>query len=61
VSIGFTAGEEQRRARSGTLRQGVRREFVARQVAAYLPHRRAREGNFCFLSSGCIGLGDDLT
>jgi SAM-dependent methyltransferase len=37
VSVGFTAGEEQWRARLGTLRQVVRQEVVARQVAAHLP------------------------
>jgi SAM-dependent methyltransferase len=34
---GFAAGEEQWRARLGTLRQVVRQEVVARQVAAHLP------------------------
>jgi S-adenosylmethionine-dependent methyltransferase len=37
VSAGFAAGEEQWRARLGTLRQVVRQEVVARQVAAHLP------------------------
>lgn len=37
VSIGFGVGEEQWRARLGTLRQVVRQEVVARQVAVHLP------------------------
>jgi S-adenosylmethionine-dependent methyltransferase len=37
VNAGFAAGEEQWRARLGTLRQVVRQEVVARQVAAHLP------------------------
>jgi SAM-dependent methyltransferase len=37
VSAGFAAGEEEWRARLGTLRQVVRQEVVARQVAAHLP------------------------
>ncbi|MGH3277941.1 MAG: class I SAM-dependent methyltransferase [Trebonia sp.] len=37
MSAGFAAGEEQWRARLGTLRQVVRQEVVARQVAAHLP------------------------
>jgi SAM-dependent methyltransferase len=37
VSAGFAAGEEQWRARLGSLRQVVRQEVVARQVAAQLP------------------------
>jgi S-adenosylmethionine-dependent methyltransferase len=37
VSVGFAAGEEQWRARLGTLRQTVRQELVARQLAAHLP------------------------
>lgn len=36
MSAGFAAGEEQWRARLGTLRQVVRQEVVARQVAAHL-------------------------
>jgi S-adenosylmethionine-dependent methyltransferase len=37
VNAGFAAGEEQWRARLGTLRQIVRQEVVARQFAAHLP------------------------
>jgi S-adenosylmethionine-dependent methyltransferase len=37
VSAGFAAGEEQWRTRLGTLRQVVRQEMVARQVAAHVP------------------------
>jgi S-adenosylmethionine-dependent methyltransferase len=37
VRVGFAAGEEQWRARLGTLRQVVRQEVVARQLAAHLP------------------------
>jgi S-adenosylmethionine-dependent methyltransferase len=37
VSTGFAAGEEEWRARLGTLRQVVRQEVVAHQVAAQLP------------------------
>jgi S-adenosylmethionine-dependent methyltransferase len=37
VSAGFSVGEEQWRAGLGTLRQVVRQEIVARQVAAHLP------------------------
>ena len=37
MSAVFAAGEEQWRARLGTLRQVVRQEVVARQVAAHLP------------------------
>jgi S-adenosylmethionine-dependent methyltransferase len=43
VSVGFAAGEEEWRARLGTLRQVVRQEVVARQLAeclADLPPRR---------------------
>jgi S-adenosylmethionine-dependent methyltransferase len=36
---GFAAGEEQWRARLGTLRQVVRQELVSRQLAAHLPGR----------------------
>ncbi|GGU79000.1 class I SAM-dependent methyltransferase [Lentzea flava] len=36
---GFAAGEERWRARLGTLRQVVRQELVARQLAAHLPPR----------------------
>ena len=37
MRIGFAGGEEQWRAHLGTLRQVVRQEVVARQVAAHLP------------------------
>ena len=37
MSVGFAAGEEQWRTHLGTLRQVVRQEVVARQVAAHLP------------------------
>src|SRR5271167_2047850 len=37
MSTGFAAGEEEWRARLGTLRQIVRQEVVARQLAACLP------------------------
>jgi S-adenosylmethionine-dependent methyltransferase len=37
MSVGFAAGEEQWRARLGTLRQVVRQTVVARQLAGYLP------------------------
>jgi S-adenosylmethionine-dependent methyltransferase len=37
VSAGFPAGEERWRAGLGTLRQVVRQELVARQLAAHLP------------------------
>jgi SAM-dependent methyltransferase len=37
VSSGFAAGEERWRAELGTLRQVVRQELVARQLAAHLP------------------------
>jgi len=37
VRFGFAAGEEQWRARLGTLRQVVRQKVVARQLAAHLP------------------------
>jgi SAM-dependent methyltransferase len=37
MSAGFAAGEERWRARLGTLRQVVRQEVVARQLAACLP------------------------
>jgi S-adenosylmethionine-dependent methyltransferase len=36
---GFAAGEEEWRRRLGTLRQVVRQELVARQLAAHLPDR----------------------
>jgi len=37
VSVSFAAGEEQWRAGLGTLRQVVRQELVARQLAAHVP------------------------
>lgn len=37
MTPGFAGGEEQWRARLGTLRQAVRQELVARQLAAHLP------------------------
>jgi S-adenosylmethionine-dependent methyltransferase len=37
VSVSFAAGEERWRAGLGTLRQVVRQELVARQLAAHLP------------------------
>jgi S-adenosylmethionine-dependent methyltransferase len=37
MSAGFAVGEEQWRAHLGTLRQVVRQEVVARQLAAHLP------------------------
>lgn len=49
MSAGFAAGEEQWRARLGTLRQVVRQEVVARQLAASLPDRPARR----VLDIGC--------
>ena len=49
MSAGFAAGEEQWRTRLGTLRQVVRQEMVARQVAAHLPDRPPRR----VLDIGC--------
>ncbi|HXB50827.1 MAG TPA: methyltransferase domain-containing protein [Streptosporangiaceae bacterium] len=43
MRVGFAAGAEQWRARLGTLRQAMRQEVVARQLAAHLadlPQRR---------------------
>ncbi|MEW1656797.1 MULTISPECIES: methyltransferase domain-containing protein [unclassified Streptomyces] len=37
VDTGFSAGEEQWRARLGTLREVVRQDLVSRQLAAHLP------------------------
>ncbi|MDQ2874273.1 MAG: hypothetical protein M3Y33_05465, partial [Actinomycetota bacterium] len=37
LSSGFDAGEQRWRAGLGTLRQVVRQELVARQLAAHLP------------------------
>jgi hypothetical protein len=42
MTTGFTAGEAEWRARLGTLRQIVRQELVARQLAAHLPIPAAR-------------------
>jgi S-adenosylmethionine-dependent methyltransferase len=47
--VGFAAGEEEWRAHLGTLRQVVRQEIVARQVAECLPDRPARH----VLDIGC--------
>lgn len=49
MSVGFAAGEEQWRTRLGTLRQVVRQEMVARQLAAHLPDRPPRR----VLDIGC--------
>jgi S-adenosylmethionine-dependent methyltransferase len=49
VSAGFAAGEGQWRAGLGTLRQVVRQELVARQLAAYLPDLPSRR----VLDIGC--------
>ncbi len=49
MALGFAAGEEQWRARLGTLRQVVRQEMVARQLAAHLPDLPARR----VLDIGC--------
>lgn len=40
MRVGFAVGEEQWRARLGTLRQVVRQEIVGRQVARHLPDVR---------------------
>ena len=42
MTTGFTAGEAEWRARLGTLRQIVRQELVARQLAAHLPAATGR-------------------
>jgi S-adenosylmethionine-dependent methyltransferase len=47
--VAFVAGEEQWRARLGTLRQVVRQEIVARQLAAHLPDLPPRR----ILDIGC--------
>ncbi|WP_370192275.1 methyltransferase domain-containing protein [Streptacidiphilus sp. MAP5-52] len=47
--MGFEVGEEQWRARLGTLRQVVRQELVARQLAAHLPDAPGRR----VLDVGC--------
>lgn len=49
VSVNFAAGEEEWRSRLGTLRQVVRQEVVARQVAAHLPDQPSRQ----VLDIGC--------
>ena len=46
---GFAAGEEEWRRRLGTLRQVVRQELVARQLAAHVPDRPSRR----VLDIGC--------
>ena len=55
MSTTFTAGEEKWRARLGTLRQVVRQELVARQLAEYIPDRPRRR----ILDVGC-GQGTQL-
>jgi SAM-dependent methyltransferase len=54
LSSGFDAGEERWRASLGTLRQVVRQELVARQLAEHLPAAPAR-----ILDVGC-GQGTQL-
>lgn len=49
MSTEFAMGEEQWRARQGTLRQVVRQELVARQLAAHLPDMPPRR----ILDVGC--------
>jgi len=49
VSTTFSAGEQEWRARLGTLRQVVRQEMVARQLAEHLPDQPARR----VLDIGC--------
>jgi S-adenosylmethionine-dependent methyltransferase len=49
MSGGFAAGEAEWRRRLGTLRQVVRQELVARQLAAHLPDRPPRR----VLDIGC--------
>lgn len=55
MTTGFAAGEEQWRARQGTLRQVVRQELVSRQLAAHLTDEPARR----VLDLGC-GQGTQL-
>jgi S-adenosylmethionine-dependent methyltransferase len=55
LSTTFAAGEERWRARLGTLRQVVRQELVARQLARQVPDRPARR----VLDIGC-GQGTQL-
>ncbi|GGS62290.1 class I SAM-dependent methyltransferase [Nonomuraea spiralis] len=54
MSPGFSSGEQRWRAHLGTLRQVVRQELVARQLAAHLPDRPLR-----ILDAGC-GQGTQL-
>jgi SAM-dependent methyltransferase len=49
LSTTFAAGEEQWRARLGTLRQVVRQELVSRQLAAHIPDQPSRR----VLDVGC--------
>ena len=49
MSGGFAAGEQKWRAHLGTLRQVVRQELVARQLAAHLPGQPSRR----VLDIGC--------
>jgi S-adenosylmethionine-dependent methyltransferase len=49
VSGGFAKGEQEWRAHLGTMRQVVRQEVVARQLAAHLPDRPSRR----VLDIGC--------
>ncbi len=49
MATAFTPGEERWRARLGTLRQAVRQELVARQLAAHLPGSPTRQ----VLDLGC--------
>lgn len=55
MSTAFSAGEQQWRARLGTLRQVVRQEMAARQLDEHLPARPARR----VLDIGC-GQGTQL-
>lgn len=55
MSTTFASGEERWRARLGTLRQVVRQELVARQLARHVPDRSARR----VLDIGC-GQGTQL-
>jgi len=53
VATAFTPGEEQWRTRLGTLRQVVRQELVARQLAAHLPEPRPGRPPQQVLDLGC--------